>query len=179
MAPALADDRSARLAFACAVIGRDIESFSQLTSDEAGKLVEEMQWEILNQHRLRRTSGPAPHRPNHLPSFMPHPPAGPEVFPTQTATIRHGPSDRQIWMIKTLAHYMGWDDTRLEAFLKRNFRSRALWALTPRQAWAATRVLLEYAARRDIKLRLGRDHKVSRAEIKAEIPKIKARLRSP
>lgn len=80
-------------------------------------------------------------------------------------------------MIKRLAGYLGWNDEKLNHFLGEKFHRRALWALTPHQAWAATRLLLEYTARRDIKLRKGRDYRVSKAEINREIAQLKARLR--
>ncbi len=174
-APSLASDREARLAFASAVLGRSVSSFATLTRDEASRLIEELEREA---------------RPSSPPASVFHRPSSFSRAPTSLHDSSHGagggfsniihraPSQQQIFMLEQLTRYIGWDRSRVEAFLRRHFRRRAFWALTPRQAWAATRLLLEIAARRDIKRRLGRDHRVSREEITREIPEVKRRIRS-
>lgn len=191
VAPMLKGDREARLAYAAGIVGREIHSYNDLTVDEAARVIDTMQREI------QRSSSTSPSwvdpRRSHGVVHFPYPlqpsttteRTAPEVFPETSdlrpqppaqAEIRHTATDRQLWYLKKIANYMNWDNAHLDNFLEKKFHCRKLWALTTQQANGAIRLLLEFAARRDIKLRLGKDHPVSKTEINAEIPKVKAKL---
>jgi hypothetical protein len=102
------------------------------------------------------------------------PPLKPEIAPATGAEIFHLASAEQVFTISKLFDYLDWTLEFQKRFISRRFKREKPALLSPSNAHALIRILINIACSRDIKERgVGR---VSRAMIAAEIPALKARL---
>lgn len=89
--------------------------------------------------------------------------------------VEHLAGLEQIWAINSLFGYLGWREGSREEFIAAKFHGRRNPAhLRPKEANVLLWILLRTAASKDLKA--GTDRKISKKEINAYIPKLKAQL---
>lgn len=95
---------------------------------------------------------------------------------SEGAEIIHLASAEQVFTINKLLDYLGWCPEARDNFIKQRFQRTSPAMLSPKHAHSLMMVLLNVAAARDVRQRLG-SLRISRRMIGEEIPHLKARLR--
>jgi hypothetical protein len=90
------------------------------------------------------------------------------------AEIIHLASPEQVFTINKLLLHLGWGEAAKKAFLSRRFKRENPVHLRPRQAHSLIRILLNIACAAELKSRGFK--KVTREQIRLQIPSLKARL---
>lgn len=152
-------ERDERIAFINDVLNlrRPVSSMRSLSDAQLGRVLDELR---------RREMQPT------LAGYTP--PVKPASVQPAVAEVIHLATAEQIFAVDKLFGYLSWTDEFREDFVERRFKRRRVSALTTGRAHALIRILLNVACSRDLKV-VGAG-KVSREMIRAEIPKLKARL---
>jgi hypothetical protein len=90
------------------------------------------------------------------------------------AEIIHLASPEQVYTINKLLLHLGWGEAAKKAFLSRRFKRENPVHLRPKEAHSLIRILLNIACAAELKAR--GFQKVTRQQIRLQIPSLKARL---
>lgn len=156
--------RDERLAFITDVLKlkRPPASMRDLTSRQLGIVLDAM-----------KSKAAQPALPNY--SFCKATGAPERDADNKGAEIIHLASAEQVHVIHKLLDYLNWSIEAREHFIKKRFKRSGPALLTPKQAHSLVMILLYIAAARSIKER-GHVGRVTRPQIRQEIPELKERL---
>jgi hypothetical protein len=175
--------RNARLAFGTEALGlrKPLKSFSRLSPPQLGRILDAMR-EI---ERAPRLPMERPHLVGGTQASVPalnagkdagEPPAGMRALPGALPKIHHLATKGQVDAIGKLIRYLGWSAIGTQAFIAKRYNRESERMITPAQANSLTMILLNIAAAKSIKERVGGDVKVSRRDIALRIPRLKREL---
>jgi hypothetical protein len=165
------DLRAARLAFSERVLDlrKPLKSMTKLTPAQLGRVLDAMR----ERERAPGLFGVS------TSEFRVAEPGTRNPEP-ETGEVFHLATSAQVEAIDKLFAYLGWSTGGFEKFLDEKFQRRSARMLTPAQANACTMILFTIAGRKRVLSGMqyldGDAPKISRALIRAEIPRLKREL---